>query len=58
MTKELKPCPFCGSEAVILPEGFVTSGQWIACSKCNIGQNTPYMKLQDAIDAWNRRVQP
>ena len=58
MTKELKPCPFCGGEAVFAPEGLVSGGYWIRCRDCNIEQPIVYLMSQDAIDAWNRRVQP
>jgi len=50
---ELKPCPFCGSEA----ETFEASEDSfsILCTGC--GVETPYLPyLTEAIAAWNRRV--
>ena len=52
---ELKPCPFCGGEAVY-PEGLTVGGYWITCSKCGIEQGHGYMTQEEAIAAWNRRA--
>ena len=44
---ELKPCPFCGGEAI-------EDGEWIFCFECGVGyeiENEP-----ERIDAWNRRA--
>lgn len=53
---ELKPCPFCGGEAVLLKDiEFDTVG--VFCKHCGCG--TPYfhsLNLKHAIDRWNRRV--
>lgn len=65
--QELKPCPFCGGEVELvnfiekcpIP---VNSACYAKCKKCNarteifqdINNNFEYM--QQAIDAWNRRV--
>lgn len=49
---ELKPCPFCGSDAIETERG---SLQWnIHCRKCmcHFYRNT----WNDLIKAWNRRT--
>ncbi len=55
MTKELKPCPFCGGEAKV--ENFEPweSLYWVGCKKCgSTGERSK--SLAGAINAWNRRV--
>lgn len=48
---ELKPCPFCGGEAMF--EG--TDGTWIVCMEC--GAETAYLDTREkAIEAWSGRV--
>lgn len=51
MTGSLKPCPFCGGEAVY-------SGQWaknISCSQCNTYLST-YKSRDEDFSAWNNRI--
>ena len=53
MNDSLKPCPFCGGEARLIGH----SPYSITCCNCRTTTvicNTP----DDAIEAWNRRVQP
>lgn len=55
MSVKLKPCPFCGGHAII--DG-CDDGQWIViCKECatSIGYNET---KQEAIDAWNWRIEP
>lgn len=56
MTENLKPCPFCGSEAELrFSEG--ESGKryyWIPCKKCSCCQ-TIFDTPQEAVSAWNSR---
>lgn len=56
----LKPCPFCGEEAILVknPEGFDT--HLIQCSscRCNTGAYLGGRSLQYAVDAWNTRPEP
>lgn len=55
MSNKLKPCPFCGGEAII--DG-CDDTLWIAiCKKCNASIGYKETK-QEAIEEWNRRVQP
>ena len=55
-TNNLKPCPFCGGEAAVEPEGITPCGYWVKCSECGIEQSEPYEFSDDAIAAWNRRA--
>ena len=55
---ELKPCPFCGGEAVVTKHHnrFI---DWYLCScpKCHISQTgSEYGFRFEAIEAWNRRA--
>lgn len=55
-SKELKPCPFCGSEHVRLYLG--PGVTFIAgCEEDECGcQTLPFAYHTDAIEAWNRRA--
>ena len=59
----LKPCPFCGCRAEqfikFMPDN--TNYYYIMCSKCKASSNmffsyVGFDGLQEAISAWNRRV--
>ena len=58
----LKPCPFCGGRAEqfikFMPDN--TNYYYIMRSKCKASSNmffyVGYEGLQEAISAWNRRV--
>jgi len=65
MEKELKPCPFCGSEAIIytipphkhaiatfMPD--YEGGAFVECTDCTCGITAD--TEQQAIEAWNRRA--
>lgn len=52
MSDELKPCPFCGGEAVLNTESF--SGVEVFCIDCIIGTGTR-SSIRDAINMWNTR---
>ena len=53
MTDELKPCPFCGGEARIFYPDCTFAR--VGCRQCRTVSNG-YATQQEAIDAWNRRV--
>ena len=50
---ELKPCPFCGSEAAFLSETAT-----IKCKKCGGAfiVTNPLISRLEAVNAWNRRA--
>ena len=65
MSKELKPCPFCGChDRRVGVRKMGNKGYKIICGKC--GSTGPYVKVEDfankmdaqekAKEAWNRRV--
>lgn len=56
MSNELKPCPFCGSEAKPVFRG---KCNYIVCSnemECWCGMTYPASTKEEAIAIWNRRV--
>ena len=53
MSDKLKPCPFCGGEARLIGH-YPYSITCCNCRATTVICNTP----DDAIDAWNRRVEP
>lgn len=54
---KLKPCPFCGGEAKTGTTLFgIRSGLiFVYCKKC-YASSLDYKTKEDAIEAWNRRV--
>jgi len=54
---ELKPCPFCGEEAVydIHEE---SNGQYIRCSRCNASTALFYDRAENLLASWNTRTTP
>ena len=57
----MKPCPFCGSSNVAPEEeygsdcGYSFGGHLVICNDCGI-QTKYYETVEEAIEAWNRRV--
>ena len=62
MPNGAKLCPFCGGEAEVTDEdsyGF-SNGDWmVCCNECHayLGFDSQYETPQEAIEAWNRRVE-
>lgn len=54
MTEALKPCPFCGEN----PKYYLDENQLNAIIECNhcYFQFGAFQTLEDAIEAWNKRV--
>lgn len=61
MSEKLKPCPFCGGEAVVECHDEDYGDDWIvSCinldGECEITPHTKFYETkQEAIEAWNRR---
>lgn len=57
MSKELKPCPFCGSKNVVLENK--NGGYQVRCRFCGARGKYTVVGLHgsrmEAINAWNRR---
>ena len=59
---ELKPCPFCGGNAMVIANQY-RHGQTAYCVKCNnndcqvIPVTYEHCELEDAIEVWNRRAE-
>ena len=54
---ELKPCPFCGGKADIIPAG----GAWkvsyfVECQECN-NMTDIHDTSRAAVETWNRRIE-
>jgi Lar family restriction alleviation protein len=51
---ELKPCPFCGSEnLIVVKEGPLS--KWVACMDCYAQGPVEFGEEEQAISAWNKR---
>ena len=64
--QELKPCPFCGGEArgIVAKQEDGKESYSVTCMKCNTAIFRPkilewdsFQSLEEAIGAWNRRVE-
>lgn len=67
MSKELKMCPFCGSEAAVDFGYKADEGHYVACTSCqaNVGKGLDtsgglswaiFQTIDEAIEAWNNRM--
>lgn len=54
MSEELKPCPFCGGEAMVWPS-LTGLTYHVSCCKCYANNNYRSTEAK-AIDAWNHRA--
>ena len=55
MTDKLKPCPFCGGEAYVWLN-LETDNYDVECLECGCDFQQHYGCVDEAIEAWNRRV--
>lgn len=55
---DLKPCPFCGGEAMIVEHTFyeLNPTYGIYCKNCEAKTRQFYKTEEDAAEAWNRRA--
>lgn len=60
---KLKPCPFCGGEAILAHDHVGLGASYIRCGKCGL-ESVRFIKSFDvasddeAIEYWNRRSAP
>lgn len=62
--EQLKPCPFCGGKAEIVPHKFYSKmlDDWkvdsygVVCKRCHASGYQFWGTEKHAIDAWNRRA--
>lgn len=55
---ELKPCPFCGGNGIVIegyPRTYPRTNYYVACDKCKTTSDT-YKDKEKAVAAWNRRT--
>lgn len=55
MNDKLKPCPFCGGEAIV--DGCDDTLWIVICKECNASIGHKETK-EEAIEAWNKRIEP
>lgn len=53
---DLKPCPFCGGTPFVYYSGSQSNRSFseVICKECKC--QTPRLRDNEAIEAWNRRV--
>lgn len=54
MSKELKPCPFCGGEAKIIENNHYTDIHSVMCKNC-FSETDRYHTQEEAMAQWNKR---
>lgn len=50
---QLRPCPFCGSDAIVWTQA--GHAHYLQCYHCG-GRIRPHIDKAEAIEAWNRRT--
>jgi Lar family restriction alleviation protein len=55
MNHDLKPCPFCGGEAVLSCNDDARCISYVLCSQCNV-RGPSRIEKDDAIAQWNERI--
>lgn len=57
ITYNLKPCPFCGGQAVVqeMHYSMLQSENFVKCINCGAESSRYYDDIHSAIKAWNRR---
>ena len=68
MSKELKPCPFCGQPGFVHSADSIGAGFYVACTSiecfCAVGEaydsytmpSHCFQSEEQAIEAWNKRA--
>ncbi|MBQ7578130.1 MAG: Lar family restriction alleviation protein [Synergistaceae bacterium] len=59
MSEKLKPCPFCGCEAVLMTHYdtvYKEISHFVTCSYCGVCTKY-YLSSEKAISAWNTRAE-
>ena len=51
---ELKPCPFCGGEAVMDSDGYYRKTFWVSCTYCGCSTQS-FWTEKESVEAWNKR---
>lgn len=53
---DLKPCPFCGGEAILeTGDGNISEEFYIYCPECDF-ESGVYSEPQFIVEKWNRRA--
>lgn len=57
---KLKPCPFCGSENILVFGGYYNNYvDCLVCNNCKAHFKTDkYMTEEQMSEAWNKRAEP
>lgn len=56
MKEKLKPCPFCGSENIVIGRGPVCGSFCVTCNLC-FARSACFFCEDEAIKAWNEKAE-
>ncbi len=57
MGEKLKPCPFCGSENIIIEQTEIGTDMNVRCSDCSANIDVKSWKVfSNIIKTWNKRA--